>query len=212
MMKDLEDLDIKEWIRKRANEVRSRFSAYDCLHENGHGEMLVDLDTPVQVSCPFHGPDNRPSGRYYPSSGYRSDYLRCYTCKENWDAINLYMKFRGLEFMEALKELEKRFHVQVPRSPKKIELPIPEDKKEDYTSEAWTDIPRVISIVESKLLRNRNNIALIDFIKICRLIDAIDYDFEKLKEPDAGTKANMVGALLKAKDRIDEIKIPDFLL
>ena len=68
-----------------------------------------------------------------------------------------------------------------------------------YTSEAWSDVPRVLELMEAKLLRLRDKVPMMDFVKFCRLLDAVRWDFDKgmPKEP-------MVMALAKARDLMDK--------
>jgi len=200
--------DQQDWIRRRADAVRQVYSAFDAMTEFGYGEPLVDQDTAIQVSCPFHGVDARPSARYYPALGHRSDYVRCYFCRENWDALNLFMKFRGLQFMDALKELEKRFGIKVPKRPDGTQFEEPKDRSSSqYTSDAWGDVPRVLDILEKKLARLRDRASLSDYVRFCRVLDrvSLDYDLAKGKQTDA-----MVQILMKLREAMDQV--PDVSL
>src|SRR5271170_6588749 len=138
----MNDPVIKEWIQRRVAAVREVYSAYQFLTE--HGVELPDESTAFQTNCLFHGADNRPSARYYPREGGRYDYLRCFKCRENWDCINLLAKFNGLRFMEALQDLERRFHIKIPRRPEAPEIVEPIDRDSNYVSDQWQDVPRVL--------------------------------------------------------------------
>lgn len=193
----------QEWIFKRIKEVLSRYTAFEALHEYGYGENVVDQFTAIQMSCPFHGPDKRPSARYYPSEGYKSDYVRCYTCKENWNGIALYGKFRSIDFMPALKELERRFGIKIPRQPDIPGYEEPVDKvSAEYKSDAWADVPRIIALLEKKLLRLRDKAPLIDYIKFCRVLDVVQWDFDK--NQSKATPA-MIQILEKLRNKMDEM-------
>jgi hypothetical protein len=97
-----------EWIKKRKRVVLDRYSAYDSLVEFGFGDSVIDNETSISMMCCFHDNKNTPAARYYPAIGPRSDYVHCFgSCKESWDGVALYAKFKSLSFMEALKELEK---------------------------------------------------------------------------------------------------------
>ena len=196
----------QEWIRRRADAVRQVYSAYDALVEFGQGGSLVDQDTPVQISCPFHGVDARPSARYYPSSGTRSDYLRCYYCKENWDSLNLLMKFRGLEFMGALKELERRYRISVPRRPDGPPMEEPKDKSSSqYVSEAWSDVPRVLELLERKLARVRDRASLTDYVKFCRVLDRVRWDLDLAKGEQTDAMIQALDRLRRAMDALPDL-------
>jgi hypothetical protein len=192
----------QEWIKRRADAVRARYSAFSCLHENGHGETLVDEDTAVQMFCPFHGNVNTPAARYYPSSGHRTDYVRCFRCHENWDAINLYIKFKGVDFMTALRELERRFGVRIEMRPDDSTLiDAPKDRSSDgYVSEAWTDVPRVLDMLDRKLMRLRPTASMHDFVKFCRVLDAVRYDLDLSKGQQTTAMVEVLGKLRASMD------------
>ncbi len=169
---------LRDWVRRRIAAVQDKYSAYDALLELGV-EGIVDQDTPVSVFCPFHPNTNTPAARYYPASGRNEGYLRCFACKENWRAINIFAKARGKRFMDALVELERRYRINIPKRPELPEYVDPIDRKSDYQSEQWADIHRVIPILESRLIRLRGRVHMPEFVRFCRVIDAVSYDFER---------------------------------
>lgn len=201
---ELTKTEHQAWIRKRADSVRQVYTAYDALVEFGHHEALVDQDTPVQIFCPFHYNVNTAAARYYPSWGHRSDYVRCYSCKENWDSINMFMKFRGLPFMDALKELERRFRLKVPKRP---DSPVPEPKERGsslYVSEAWSDVPRVLDLLERKLARVRDRASLPDYVKFCRVLDRVRWDLDAAKGEQTEAMVRVLDRLRGAMDSLPE--------
>lgn len=191
--------EVRDWIQRRVAAVRDHYSAYDCCVEKGI--ELVDESTPHQIPCPFHGVDNRPSARYYPPEGGKHDYVRCFFCRENWDCISLTAKFNGLKFMEALGDLERRFHLKIPRKPDAPEIVEPEDRQSEYVSTGRQDVPRVLKFLEGKLARVRGKCSLTDYIKFCRVLDAVQWDFDKIQQ----SLPPMVSVLDKLSTRMDEI-------
>ena len=175
---ELEQTSIQEWVQKRVSAVESEYSVFDILTENG--VELSDSQTSLQIACPFpeHGPDNRPSARYYAPGNGRPSAFHCFKCKYHFSTIALYSKFKNLKFMEALHELEKRFRISVPRRPESHDFNEPQSKDSNYTSSQWSDVPRVLDLMENKLIRIRSKVALIDFTKYCRVLDAVRWDFE----------------------------------
>jgi hypothetical protein len=200
-MADLDKTATSEWISRRANAVRAVYTAYNCVCENGHGEQLTDDSTPVQIPCFFHGADNKPSARYYPRTGVRSDYVRCFKCRENWDCVNLYAKFKGLRFMDALAALERRFSIKVLRRPEGPDIVAPADRGAAYVSAEWRDVPRVLAMMERRVLLVRDRCGMSDYVKFCRVLDVVQYDFDKVGK---GTP-EMVAVLHRLKDRVDEV-------
>lgn len=192
----------QDWIRRRKAAVLEKYSAYDALMEFGHGDQLVDPDTPVQIFCCFHDNKNTPAARYYPRTGSRSPYVHCYgSCKASWDGVSMLMKFKGLEFMEALKELERRFHIRVPQRPEES-IPEPKDRSSSlYESESWADVPRVIVLLEKKLPGLRDAVSMQDYVRFCRVLDAVQWDLDAAKGQQS---QGMVAALAKLRQMMDE--------
>jgi len=191
----------QEWIRRRADAVRGKYTAFQCLHEHGHGEHLVDEETPVSVFCPFHHNTATMAARYYPASGRKSDYVRCFRCHENWDALNLYLKFKGLPFMDALRELERRFGIKVDRRPEEAALePLVDKSSSKYVSEAWGDVPRVLVMLEEKLTRLRDVTSLHEFVRFCRVLDSVAYDLDRAKGEQTDEMVEVLGRLRQKMD------------
>lgn len=177
--------EFQSWIERRVESVRQKYTTYQCLIENGYGDVLSDEASPTQISCPLpgHGPDRRPSARYYPAGGRRHyDHVNCFKCKENLDSVNLYARLKGHKFMDALSALERKFHIKVPRKPEPSPIVESERRDSGYVSEKWSDIPTVLSILESKLLRLRRYCSMIDYVKFCRVLDAVQWDYERIRK------------------------------
>jgi len=185
----------QEWVRTRVTAVLDAYSAFEALTENG--VELVDKDTDLQIRCPWHGADNKPSGRYY-SRPY--PHFHCYTCKLHLNGIDVYAKFRGMEFMRALSELERRFSIKIPRRPE-VSVGLPMDRSGAYESEAWADVPRVLVMLETKLSRLRDRVALLDYVKWCRVVDAVRWDLDR--SGGNGTP-DMVAILMKLKSIMED--------
>lgn len=183
----------REWIKRRIKVVLEHYGVFDALTEIG--VELQDRDTSMQIKCPWHGADDNPSARYYSGPDSR---FHCFTCKLHLNGIDILAKSRGIEFMRALSELEHRFNIKVPRQPK-IDIGLPTDKNSSYMSEAWADVPRVLTMFELKLIRIRDRVALSDYIKWCRVIDAVRWDLDH----NGSQTPDMVSALIKLKDIID---------
>lgn len=188
----------QQWVRDRIKAVSERFTAYEALTEIG--VELIDKETELQIRCPWHGPDNKPSARYYAG---QDPHFHCYTCKLHLDGIAIYAKQRGMEFMRALSELERRFSIKTPRRPE-ASIEAPQDRSgADYESKAWSDVPRIMAMLEAKLLRLRSSAPMLDYVKWCRVLDAIRWDLDR-----GGGQATpqMAVALAKLRDAMDRFR------
>jgi DNA primase len=70
-----------------------------------------------QVRCPFHGPDNKKSSRFYKST----DSIYCWTCKKSWNLFSYLTQRDGVSFREVLEGLVKKYRVDVSSVPDAIE-------------------------------------------------------------------------------------------
>lgn len=189
----------QEWIERRVQAVNEKFPVFTALQELGID--MVDEATDQQIQCPFpnHGPDNRPSTRYYASHGRKTGHVWCFKEKIRAETVNLIAITKGIGFMEALSSLERRFGIITPKRPDSPIRAI--ERGENYTSESWSDVPRFLSVLESKLLRVKPKCSINEFVKFCRLIDAIQWDFDLSGKPSQ----EMVNALLKLSGLMDDI-------
>lgn len=190
---------IADWIRRRVAAVQEVYDTYQCLME--HGVEIPDRFTAYQLSCPFHGEDHTPSSRYYPKSGRRPDYFHCFKCKLHLDAINLHARYKSIKFMSALQDLERRFRLHIPKKPEIADPGQFEDRGTGFVSRQWTDVPRVLMLLEEKLGRTRDWCQQQDFIKFCRVLDAVDFDYDR-----SGQSSNdMLAILFRLNAKMDDM-------
>lgn len=203
-----ESTKFKEWISRRVSAVDEVYSAFECLMEAGID--LIDKGTDFQISCPLpsHGPDNRPSARYYGSGSYPHFY--CFKCKLNANGVNLYATLKGLRFMQALQDLERRFNIKIPKKPDTPEITEPTDRRSNYMSDRWSDIPSMLKIAETSLLRLRNKCTLPDYIKFCRVLDAVEWDFDKTKVATPSMVEVLQKLRLRMLEALDAPEPPSF--
>jgi hypothetical protein len=186
----------QEWMQRRVEAIERVYGAYDVLTERG--VEISERSTNQQVLCPFHNEKN-PSARYYGSTG--KEHFHCFGCKAHGSAVSLYAKFENLKFGEALSKLEKRFGIKIPKRPEDAIKEPTTEKNSKYESDAWSDVPRVLIVLEKKLMRLRDKVAMCDFIKFCRVLDVVKWDYEhngcKPTQP-------MIDVLIKLRKMMDD--------
>jgi hypothetical protein len=198
----------RDWVRRRVRAVEDKYSVYDCLVEFGHGEMIPDRDTATQLSCMWHGEDATPSARYYPAEGTGRDRFHCFRCKLHMGALDTYGKFKGLDFMGSLKELERRLRIQVPPKPSE-DVPQyvePAERGPGYVSDAWGDVQRSLLLLDRKMRRLRDGLALSDYVRFSRVLDAVKWDFDKGR---GQATPEMVKVLMDLRGMIDDSHVQD---
>jgi hypothetical protein len=181
--------DVQKWIAQRIGAVSLVYSTYDALIEVG--VEVPDRSIDYQVRCPWHGTDNKPSARYYGSGP--NPHFYCFKCKIQLNSVGIYAKHRSISFMEGLKELERRFSIKISKSP--------DHSIEQNEPSVYDDIPTLINIIEKKLARLRDKCPMNNYVKFCRLMDTIQYDY------DATSKATpeMISALKKLISKMDDV-------
>jgi len=60
--------------------------------------MDPDLMDEVQLRCPFHGKDNKPSARFYKNT----QSMFCWVCYKSWDVIQFVMEKEQIYYVRAL--------------------------------------------------------------------------------------------------------------
>jgi len=93
---------------RRLERIKEEVDILRLLEMFGY-DVRADMDREQQFSCDMHGSgfDQKPSARVYPESG--SWY--CFGCDKTRDAIETVREREDLGFLEAIKWLERQFHL-----------------------------------------------------------------------------------------------------
>ncbi len=185
-------------LKERITNVMKVYSAFDALTEGGINDVF-DETVDTQMKCPWHGADNRPSSRYYYGGSKVRSHFYCFKCHMRLNSVSIFSKFNNIRFMDALKKLESRFGIKV-KDRNEISV-IFKDKDHKYVSDKWSDIESLIVLAENKLLRIKDKCHLHDYVKFCRIIDNISYDFIKTQSGNQ----DMSKAMFKLFNMMNEI-------
>jgi len=82
-----------------------------CIIEDVVGSYLADLKkkgTNYWACCPFHN-EKTPSFSVSPTKGI----YKCFGCGEGGNSVNFVMKLGGFSYPEALRELAKKYNIEV---------------------------------------------------------------------------------------------------
>jgi hypothetical protein len=79
----------------------------EMLQEYGYA-VVSDRQREQQFSCDLHGPDHKPSARYYGSSNT----TYCWVCQKTRDAISYVVEKEMLDFRAAIEMLERRLGLE----------------------------------------------------------------------------------------------------
>jgi hypothetical protein len=182
----------RRWVAQRIAAIHDRVSAGDVLARNGV-HLKYGGHRPEQLSCPFHGTDNRPSARYFPD-GESPAHIWCYVCKERWDSITLWRKFNQFEgpFTRLLFDIERAFGIDTP------EAPTQDEGFEDDGPDA--EVLQLMEICERRLRGARASFDLRAFLTVGSILDRLSYRLETQK---ITVKAAML-TLHRVLDKIGE--------
>jgi len=93
-------------IAKRAARVKDKADLGKLLGEYGYG-VVSDAHREQQFACDLHGPDNKPSARYY---GLTNSF-HCFACAKSRDVIAFVQDKEQIGFLKAIEHLERWLHL-----------------------------------------------------------------------------------------------------
>ncbi len=145
------DEAIKIWYDLRKKAIHERVGVHDILRRQGI-KFRHTGDREEQFSCPFHGKDEKPSARAFPTDPRSPSHVWCYVCRERWDVIALWKKYYGEDkkFHAVLSEIEKQYGIVTP--------PIPEGAFKSQPSgneQQKLDFERIYQACEDRLIAER---------------------------------------------------------
>ncbi len=145
------DEAIKIWYDLRKKAIHDKVGVHDILRRNGV-KFRHTGDREEQFSCPFHGKDEKPSARAFPTDPRSPSHVWCYVCRERWDVIALWKKYYGSDkkFHAVLSEIEKYYNIIPP--------PVPEGAFKQQPSgneQQKLDFERLYQACEDRLVAER---------------------------------------------------------
>lgn len=160
-----------EWFRQRVEQVHTKVTVYDVLGRNGVGISQLTDDQEEQISCPFHGADEKPSARVYPADARSHSHIWCFVCRERWDAIELWKKFNGGEekkFGRVIAEIEQAFGLEVPDVPKGRAV-----RKATQEEQDLAEFDTLYVVCERRLKEARRAFDMTGYFKLGSALDRI---------------------------------------
>ena len=101
-------------LKALISHIKESVSLGEVMRAKGH---IPTFEGEVQLSCPFHGEDNKKSARYY----NETDTAYCWVCKEKWDLFSYTGKAEGLSFSQTLDFLIKTYKIDIRSVPEATE-------------------------------------------------------------------------------------------
>jgi hypothetical protein len=175
-----------QWVRDRIQNVKSAVTAHDVCRHFGVKLRYAGSSHSEQLSCPFHGPDNRPSAKIHPESARSASALYCFVCQKRWGVIDLWRMFKqygdDIRFTQVLFEIERAFGITVPDGPAW-------EREEKGPSEAEVDARNLLDVCERRLRDAKPKFSCEGFMKVSYALDLAWGEFESRASPAEDTKA-----------------------
>lgn len=169
---------ILQWIQERAEVIHQRVDVHDVLRHFGVKLRYPGGQHEEQISCPFHGKDNRPSCRVYPKDAQSPSHTWCFTCQEWLDAIGTWRKFRGLEkYTHAVGEIEKAYGIIPP------EPPLIARRRE--SAEEQENLEELYEVTERRLVLSKPAFTMKAYLTVGSVLDRLKFRMDaKTIRPD----------------------------
>lgn len=146
-----------------------------------------ELVEEVQLRCPFHGKDNKPSARYY----RETQSMFCWVCHKRWDIISFIMDMEHFSYKGSLLYIINKFQLDVSQIPDEPEF------KEEKVSVSKELIETFT--VKRKIREFRGKISFERYRALCSAYYMVM--FKSYKDGDISSDIN------KLNNKIDTIKI-----
>ena len=186
-----------EWYQLRVENIRSHVSAADVLARNGVTLRKHGLQA-EQISCPFHGKDNRPSAKYFPEEAGGRSHVWCFVCRENWDAIGLWKKFTGSErFSDVLRQLEQAFGLTAP------EPPTTRIRERAEVNPLADESRQLLNLCESRLREHRRAFEMRSHLRLGALLDHTRFYLDSGHIDHATAIARLKSILSRIREKVD---------
>lgn len=141
----------------------------------------------IQIKCPFHGRDTKPSARFYA----KTKTCFCWVCRKSWDTVNFVMEKENMGFIAAIRYLLNRFKIDTSSIPDEptIEFKVPEvsSKNVDMLN------------VKNNILDLRQKIPFEKYRALCAVFCMLKYEASK------GT--DVLSGVHKLRDKITCLKV-----
>jgi len=195
----------RQWVAIRVSQIHRQVSCEDVLARNGV-RLRYGGHKPEQFSCPFHGKDNKPSTRFYPSEGGKPEGVWCFVCQERWDCITLFKKFEQLEgpFTRTLTSMERAFGLQTPEMPREA-IRFDEDRA------VSVELEQLFGVCERRLVGAKALFRCESYLKLGSLLDRLRYRLEHgtTTGPDVQKALQQVLAKIGERERAPSDQAPN---
>lgn len=170
---------MRDRLRARKERVLGHVDLGEMLREYGY-DVVPDRMREQQFSCDLHGPDNKPSARYYGESNT----TYCWVCQKTRDAISYVMEKEGIGFREAIESLERRLGLK----------PLPWDDDQDGPVRPEAELDEITS---------RSASYAEEYARLRKFLETLTRERLERRPGDLGLDCGALLGFWEAFDRVD---------
>jgi DNA primase len=165
----------EDYQRLRIDNIKEQIQIIEVLQYFGHQIVTVGMEQ--QYSCDLHGDtvDQKQSARVYPAENNTF----CFACGKARDAIDLVREKLDMRFWEALRFLERHFHVEEIPSAAEFGFQIEDSEEVAAQKQQEEDIKRMANRVEIILRSERSQFEPETHLKLFHILDTLNWDYDK---------------------------------
>lgn len=141
----------------------------------------------IQIKCPFHGKDTKPSARFYG----KTKTCFCWVCRKSWDAVNFVMEKENMGFIQAIRYLLNRFRIDTSS--------IPDDPTIDFKAPEVSTKNVGMLTIKNNILELRQKIPFDKYRAVCGVYCALKYADSKGED--------IVSNLQKFEEKVRWLKV-----
>lgn len=161
-------------FKERADNIKRHVKLIDVMSDAGHVPEGKPSDD-FQLSCPFHGTDQKASAHVYPD-----EHFHCFTCGRHYDVISYFAEVANTSPANAMFLLEKKYSIPKLKGIVYEKLVEEKETKEFSLSDEFTRIEQMI--VRNKLKYGREKFAKMLFVLDDALRNKKPENMAKLRE------------------------------
>lgn len=198
-----------ERMRARAERVKVECDLGKMLQDYGYA-VVPDRHREQQFSCDLHGPDNKPSARFY---GHNNT-TYCWVCQKTRDPISYVMEKELMTFREAVEHLEKMMGLPPLPWSDEHQRPITVQDEIDQIDKAAREVnyeatkEKIRELLqretEDRLVSNEGGLDMRSILGFWEVFDRVDYGVARENWPESKGAAALLALRKRVMEKLKE--------
>lgn len=167
----------------------------DILISEGH---ITGRFSEEQLSCPFHGVDNKKSARYYEET----DTTWCWVCHEKLDIFSYIGKRESISFSETLNYIINQYKIDISSVPEQMEVLI-DDNNIKEKKKSLSNRHRYVSQLKEYILKKKGVLEPYKYGRFVYIYMVMKNVISNEKFPEEAVKINE--AILRTERKLKNV-------